>query len=94
MGRLWINMGFLAIGMLSLAGCRNSEANLKPPPNKAVYMLPPADDPRFTSYPTFPKGTLNQEYVKRDKERQEANPDSAAKAAMGRFGSSGAGGGN
>ncbi|HEV3235523.1 MAG TPA: hypothetical protein VGZ25_00945 [Gemmataceae bacterium] len=88
----WMSLGIVAVGLLNSAGCRNSEANLKPPPNKEVYNLPPADDPRYSGYPTFPKGTLNQEYVKRDKDRQEKDPDSAAKAAMGRF--SGGGGGN
>jgi hypothetical protein len=92
MRQSWKMLGVLAIGLVSLAGCRNSEANLKPPPNKEVYVLPPADDPRYSSYPSFPKGTLNQEYVKRDKDRQENTTDSAAKAAMGRFG--GGGGGN
>ena len=62
------------------------------PPNKEVFMLPPTDDPRYSSYPSFPKGTLNQEYVKRDKEREESGPGSTPKG-MPRFGSPGGNGG-
>ncbi|MFL5244412.1 MAG: hypothetical protein ACJ8FY_20115 [Gemmataceae bacterium] len=85
-------LGLMALGLLGLAGCRTSDANLKPPPNKEVYLLPPTDDPRYSNYPNFPKGTLNQEYVKRDKEREENGPGSSPKG-MPHFGGSGGNGG-
>jgi hypothetical protein len=92
MRQSWKGLALVSFGLLSLAGCRTSDANLKPPPNKEVFMLPPADDPRYSSYPSFPKGTLNQEYVKRDKEREESGPGSTPKG-MPRFGSAGGNGG-
>lgn len=48
----------LSAALLFWSGCQTPESNVKP---KLVeqYNLPPADDPRFSSPPSFPKETLN-----------------------------------
>lgn len=81
---------FVMTGLLALAGCKSSEPNIKPPPNKEEFILPPADDPRFSSYPSYPKGTLNQEYIKRDKDRKENKDDPGLRpGGPGRLGAGG-----
>jgi hypothetical protein len=57
--------------LLCLAGCWETESNLHPPKQPETYRLPPEDDARFSSPPSYPKGTLNQDYIKKDREREE-----------------------
>jgi hypothetical protein len=58
--------GLLVLGAAHLAlffGCKH-DTTLKPPKEDPVYRLPP-DDTRYSSYPKYPDGTLNQ-FPKRD----------------------------
>ncbi len=52
--------GLYVIGavLLALSGCANDN-QLKPPVLEHQYVLPPTDDPRFSSYPSYPEKTLN-----------------------------------
>jgi hypothetical protein len=61
----------------------SKEPSLKPPPQPEQYALPPRDDPRFTLPIEYPKGTLNQDLIKK--------PSSSAEGPA-RFGAGGMGG--
>jgi hypothetical protein len=65
----------LGVALLCLPGCWwNSEPNLRPPKQPEEFKLPPEEDPRFSSAPSYPKGMLNKDYLKKDKERQDDGP--------------------
>jgi hypothetical protein len=83
----------LGAALLCLTGCWETEANLRPPKQPEEYRLPPEDDARFSSPPSYPKGTLNQDYIKKDKEREENNKPGFPSSHGGGPGVSGAGGG-
>jgi hypothetical protein len=51
-------IGLLSATLLSLAGCQTPNTTIKPTLHEE-YTLPPADDARFSSPPTFPKETLD-----------------------------------
>jgi hypothetical protein len=83
----------LGAALLCLAGCWTTglslwptEPTLKPPPSTAEYILPPADDPRFSGPPVFPEKTLN-EGLKKD---QDPSQPGGLKSP-GRFGAGGPG---
>ena len=67
-----LSFGFGAV-LLCVSGCWETESNLRPPKQPEEYRLPPDDDSRFSSPPAYPKGTLNQDFIKKDKEREENN---------------------
>ncbi len=67
--------GLLVLGAAQLAlffGCKHDDT-LKPPKEDPAYNLPP-DYSRYSSYPKFPDGTLNQ-FPQRD---QSLTNDSTA----------------
>jgi hypothetical protein len=63
-------MRWLAVILLGLAGCHNSEPSIKKP-LREEYILPPTDDPRFTQPLTYPKGTLDADQFKKDQQKQQ-----------------------
>lgn len=52
-----VGMSLLGAVVLGLAGCQAQNTTIKPPLHEQ-YILPPADDSRFSSPPTYPKETL------------------------------------
>jgi hypothetical protein len=60
--QLW---ALLALGILALSSCVSPPQNLKPP-LREEYILPPADDPRFSMPPQYPKETLDSGTPKKD----------------------------
>ena len=64
MGKWRIGL-WLCAGVLALAGCQGPNPNLKPPLHPE-YVLPPGDDARFSSPPSYPKETLDTGQFKRD----------------------------
>jgi hypothetical protein len=50
----------LCAALLGLSGCWSTDAQLKPPPPPPEYILPPADDPRFSEPPAFPAKAMNE----------------------------------
>ena len=84
----WRLLPGLGAVLICLAGCQTTPTKFHPPKQPETYTLPPEDDPRFSSAPTYPKNTLNQDYIKRDKERTE-NADSGQ--PKGHFGGAGSG---
>ena len=57
-----------------VAGCASNEPMLKPAPRPEELMVPPGDDARFNNYPTYPKGVLNADAIKRDQEKPQDGP--------------------
>jgi hypothetical protein len=64
----WMRATLLGMGMTTLAanGCQTSAARFEAPPLREEYILPPLDDPRFSSPPTFPKDAMDQMNIKKD----------------------------
>jgi hypothetical protein len=60
-----MRMRWLGTALLVLAGC-NTPDPLKPPTHEE-YILPPANDPRFSNPPVYPKEVLDTEQFKKDK---------------------------
>ncbi len=81
MRRMRAGMRWLIAVLLGVAGCHWSEPNIKPPLHEE-YVLPPADDARFSSPPAYPKETLDNGLQKKDPNKA---PD-PFKAPGGRFG--------
>ncbi len=77
----------LVAALLALYGCKQDDP-VKRPKIPAEYVLPPANDPRFSKYPTFPDNTLNK-WPKKD---SIADPDAPPKAPS-HFGGAGGGAG-
>ena len=48
----------LGAALLALGGCA-SDSHLQAKRPEHEYVLPPTDDPRFSTYPKFPEKTLN-----------------------------------
>src|SRR5262249_6880089 len=55
---------WLGAVLLGLSGCWTTSSQLKPQRPPEEYVLPPADDRRFSDYPSFPKGTMNNDRIK------------------------------
>ena len=51
--------------VLLAAGCWTTEPSLKPPPRPEAYATPPMEDSRFSNPIAYPKGTLNQDTIKK-----------------------------
>jgi hypothetical protein len=63
-------MRWLAVILLSLAGCHNSEPTIKKTLHEE-YVLPPTDDSRFTQPLTYPKGTLDADQFNKQQQQQQ-----------------------
>ena len=57
--------------LLSLIGCWTTDKAPKPPPNPEEFILPPEGDPRFTQPPTFPKKAMNQDFLRKDADKDD-----------------------
>jgi hypothetical protein len=87
-------MGCLSAALLGLAGCFTTESNnLKPPPHPEEFILPPSDDPRFSTFIAYPKETLNADTIKRDQETAPGAPSLRGPTSPARFGAGAGGGG-
>lgn len=74
-----------ALGLLN--GCAG-DGRIKPPRPEHQYVLPPGNDPRFSTYPKFPDKTLNQFEKKSDDD-----PNGQGMPSRGGMGRPGMGGG-
>jgi hypothetical protein len=84
-----VGLGILSAALLSLAGCQAPNTTIKPPLHEE-YILPPAEDSRFSSPPTFPKETLDSSLFK----KQMQKPGEQFQGPGGRFGAGSGGMGN
>jgi hypothetical protein len=67
MGAMRKGLSGLGASLLCLSGCWwSSGPQMKPPPPPPEYILPPADDARFSQPPSFPDKTLNEGLQKKD----------------------------
>jgi hypothetical protein len=67
----WLKLGLFGVAYLGLAGCLTPDAPPKPVLPPEEVRLPPADDPRFSQPPTFPKETLNQGLISKDRNKDK-----------------------
>jgi hypothetical protein len=81
-----MSMRWLGLVLLAWTGCHEAEPRIKPP-SHPEYILPPADDARFSSPPNYPKETLDAGQFQ--KEQQKPLGDSSKDAQ--RFGGPGGG---
>jgi hypothetical protein len=51
-------LGWLLAVVLAIAGCQTSRPGFRRPPLVEEYVLPPADDSRFSNPVTYPKETM------------------------------------
>ncbi len=79
---------WLSVGILLLAGCQTPTPNLKPKMTPE-YVLPPTDDARFSSPPSYPKEMLDTGQFKKE---EQAKPGDKLKDQDLRFGGPGMGG--
>lgn len=63
MARIGLGLGLLGSALLSITGCQHNSIR---PPVREVYSIPPADDARFSSPPTYPKETLDTARMKKE----------------------------
>jgi hypothetical protein len=59
-----LGLQWIATFLVGLAGCHMPENGLKHP-LREEYVLPPADDPRFSQPPQFPKEVLDTDLMKK-----------------------------
>jgi hypothetical protein len=86
-------MGWLSAALLGIVGCFTMEKeNLKPPPHPEEFILPPSDDPRFSSFIAYPKETLNADTIKKEQDTTPGAPSMRGPTSPTRFGA-GTGGG-
>ncbi len=71
---MWRELGWAGAVALGLAGCVTTDERPKPSPNPEEFILPPANDPRFTQPPTFPTKTLNQDAIRKDRDKEDGVP--------------------
>ncbi len=64
----WRGLGCLTAGLVALVGCWATQPQVRPPERPEEYNLPPPDDPRYFNPPEYPKGTLNQMLLRKDKD--------------------------
>jgi hypothetical protein len=87
MRRTRLDMGLLAAALLSLTGCQTPNTTIKPPLHEE-YTLPPSNDSRFSSPPTYPKETLESSQFKK-----QPNKPGEQFQGPGRFGAGASGNG-
>ena len=58
-------MAFVGGLLLFAVGCWTTEPSLKPPPHPEELTVPPQDVPRFSAPIEYPKGTLNNDMIKK-----------------------------
>ncbi len=96
MRRTWGSVVILMAGFALMAGCQNHRQNLKPAKQEEAYNLPPANDAKWDRPIEYPKGTLNQDMVKKDREAKDSGADprtGASPTQSPRMGMGGGGGG-
>src|SRR5262245_193657 len=93
MRRTWGCIGMLVCLLTALSGCEPTlRQKPRPPKQPEAYNLPPADDARFQQPLAYPKGTLNQDPVKKAKDKdQPMQPPPGGMGGMGGAGRMGAG---
>jgi hypothetical protein len=75
-------MGLLVAILLSGSGCETTPNTTIKPPLHEEYTLPPSDDSRFNSPPTYPKEALDNNQFK----KQQNKPGEQFQGPGGRLG--------
>lgn len=74
MGGIRNGLGIVLAALIGLAGCASTDDHAKPPRRPEEYTLPP-DDRRYQSPPDFPKGTLNNDVIHKNKDVGDPKDD-------------------
>ena len=77
MRRTWTSWAVLLSLLLALAGCDTLERHkVKPPKHEELYTVPPETDPKWDRPLEYPKGTLNQDSIKKrlEQDKEAAKP--------------------
>jgi len=69
---MWNRLRGLGLTLLLLTGCPSTEQNLRPAPQPEEYVIPPANDPRFSAAVAYPKGTLNKDLITADRDSSDS----------------------
>jgi hypothetical protein len=77
-----VGMSLLVATLLSGSACQTANTTIKPPLHEE-YTLPPSDDSRFSSPPTYPKEALDNNELK----KQPNKPGEQFQGPNGRLGS-------
>jgi len=72
-----------------LAGCQTQNLAIKQHPLQEEYILPPADDPRFSNPPQYPKEVLDQDLLKKNTKPGPDQPGGPPKFGAGGSGMGG-----
>jgi hypothetical protein len=59
-------VGLLVAVLLGLCGCVTTGNHIKAPKLPEQYNSPPADDPRYTDPPKYPKDTMKRPLLRKD----------------------------
>lgn len=78
-------VGTCFVIVASMLGCQTTQSELKPN-LPAEFVLPPENDARFSSSPTFPKETLNTGPAKRFNTPMQQQAGAGMRGAGGRMG--------
>lgn len=57
-------LGWLLAVLLAIVGCQTSRPGFRKPPLVEEYVLPPADDSRFSNPVSYPRETLQKDLPK------------------------------
>ena len=89
----WARITIVFALLLAMAGCYSTDRQkIKPPKREELYNLPPQGDNRWDKPIEYPKGTLNQDSIKQDKDSKDG-PNSMRGPGAPKFGASAGGGG-
>jgi hypothetical protein len=84
----------LGVALVCLFGCTTTDPTRKPPPPIPEYVVPPADEARFSSPPAIPEKYLNSGMPKKDTNPFTQNgPGGLKGGGPANFGGMGSGGG-
>ena len=92
MRKTWAGMATVFALLLAIAGCYSTDRQrIKPPKREELYTLPKQGEARWDKPIEYPKGTLNQDSIKQDKDSKDGPPSMRGPGGP-KFGA-GAGGG-
>jgi hypothetical protein len=90
--RRFMRVRWLGVALLVVAGCRSTEAEVKPKERPEELVAPPDQDPRYNSHINYPKETLFNDVIKKGSTQpdDQAKPPRMGMGTNGRPGAPGA----
>jgi hypothetical protein len=78
MGGTWVEKAGFGLLIISLTGCWSTQPSLRPPPRADEYILPPAEEARFSNPIEYPKELLNADGLKKKQSEPGKGPEGRA----------------